>query len=39
MSEAKFDTSLRDSQGTEVTPISPENFDFDAYQDYESSLS
>lgn len=22
MSEAKFDTSLRDSQGTEVTPIS-----------------
>ena len=38
MSEAKFDTSLRDSQGTEVTPISPENFDFDAYQDYEAAL-
>lgn len=38
MGEVKFDTSLRDSQGTEVKPINPEDFDLDAYADYEESL-
>ena len=38
MGEVKFDTSLRDSQGTEVTPVAPENFDLDAYQEYEAGL-
>ena len=38
MGEVKFDTSLRDSQGTEVTPINTENFDLDAYQEYEAGL-
>lgn len=38
MSEVKFDTSLRDSQGTEVSPISPEDFDLDAYQEYEAGM-
>ncbi len=33
-----FDTTKRDSQGTEVAPISPENFDLDAYADYEAAL-
>ncbi|HIX59265.1 MAG TPA: hypothetical protein IAA45_06060 [Candidatus Blautia gallistercoris] len=38
MGEVKFDTSLRDSQGMEVMPISPEQFDLDAYADYEAGL-
>ena len=38
MGEVKFDTTLRDSQGTEVNPIAPEKFDFDAYQEYEAAL-
>lgn len=38
MKHAKFDTTLRDSQGTEVSPIQPEKFDLEAYRDYESSL-
>lgn len=38
MGEVKFDTSLRDSQGTEVAPINPEDFDLDAYQEYEAGL-
>ena len=38
MGDVKFDTSLRDSQGTEVSPIAPENFDFDAYEAYEAAL-
>ncbi|MCL2344150.1 MAG: uroporphyrinogen decarboxylase family protein [Firmicutes bacterium] len=35
---AVFNTSLRDSQSTDVEPIAPENFDFDAYCDYEAGL-
>ena len=38
MAEVKFDTSLRDSQGTEVLPVAPEEFDLDAYFEYEQSL-
>lgn len=38
MAEVKFDTTLRDSQGTSVEPISPEHFDLDAYADYEAQL-
>ncbi len=38
MAEVKFDTTLRDSQGTAVQPISPADFDMDAYADYEASL-
>ncbi|MDO5423467.1 MAG: uroporphyrinogen decarboxylase family protein [Eubacteriales bacterium] len=38
MSEAKFDTTLRDSQGTEVLPVKPEDFDFDAYAEYEAGM-
>lgn len=38
MAEVKFDTTLRDSQGTEVAPIQPEKFDLEAYADYEASL-
>ena len=33
-----FDTTKRDSQGTEVLPVSPEDFDLDAYSDYEAGL-
>ena len=33
-----FDTSKRDAQATEIVPVSPEKFDFDAYADYEKSL-
>lgn len=35
MMDKKFDTSLRDSQGTKVDPVSPERFDLEAYADYE----
>lgn len=38
MKEVKFDTTLRDSQGTRVTPVEPEKFDLDAYKDYEERL-
>jgi len=34
----KFDTSKRDSQATDITPISPEKFDMDAYASYEKTL-
>lgn len=35
MMDRKFDTTLRDSQGTTVEPVSPERFDLEAYADYE----
>ena len=35
---AVFDTSLRDSQSTDVLPIAPERFDISAYSGYEQSL-
>lgn len=34
-----FDSALSDSQATSVKPIQPENFDFEAYSEYESKLS
>lgn len=33
-----FNTELTDSQATNIEPISPETFDFDAYQAYEARL-
>lgn len=33
----KFDTSKSDTQATEVKPVKPDQFDFKAYQEYESS--
>jgi hypothetical protein len=33
-----FDTSKRDSQATDITPVSPEKFDLDAYAAYEPAL-
>lgn len=33
-----FDTSLRDSQGTFVEPVNVEDFDLDAYAEYEHEL-
>ena len=33
-----FDTSLNDSQATEITPLSPSDFDLEAYTDYEQKL-
>lgn len=38
MAEVKFDTSVRDSQGTEIAPISPEKFDLERYVEYEAAL-
>lgn len=35
---ASFNTDLRDSQSTIITPIAPEKFDIQAYADYEQSL-
>ncbi len=35
---AAFDTSKRDSQGTIVSPIAPEQFDLDRYAAYEAAL-
>lgn len=35
---AVFDTSLRDSQSTSVSPLAPERFDLEAYGDYEAAL-
>lgn len=34
----KFDNSIADSQATRVEPVSPQNFDFDAYADYDISM-
>lgn len=34
----KFNNNIADSQATEVEAISPQNFDFDAYVDYDKSL-
>lgn len=33
-----FDIEAADSQATEVPPVSPKTFDFDAYEDYEYAL-
>ena len=33
-----FDTTKRDAQATEIIPVKPESFDFDAYADYEKDL-
>lgn len=33
--DVTFDITSRDSQGTEVSPISPEKFDLEAYHNYE----
>lgn len=38
MKQVKFDTTLRDSQGTKVAPVKPEDFDLDAYAEYEQVL-
>ena len=38
MKQIKFDTTLRDSQGTQVAPIDPENFDLEAYGEYKASM-
>lgn len=38
MEKAKFDTNLRDSQETVVIPIRPEDFDLDAYAEYEAGM-
>ncbi|MBN1362724.1 MAG: hypothetical protein JW993_19150 [Sedimentisphaerales bacterium] len=34
----EFNTESADAQGTEVTPVAPDRFDFDAYADYEAAL-
>lgn len=34
----EFDTTLQDSQGTQIDPIDISQFDLDAYADYEASL-
>lgn len=36
---SKFNNQLSDSQATEVTPISPENFDFEQYEAYATELN
>jgi len=36
--EKEFDYRLKDSQATEVEPLESENFDIDAYFEYEASL-
>jgi hypothetical protein len=33
-----FDTSKRDSQATDIVPLSPDKFDLDVFADYEKSL-
>ncbi|OVE80479.1 hypothetical protein BVY01_00240 [bacterium I07] len=38
MEEKAFDTGLNDSQGTEVDPVQPGQFDIEAYADYAESL-
>lgn len=37
--EKKFDNQLVDSQATEVTPVKPCDFDFDAYDSYAAGLN
>ena len=34
----QFNTELPDSQGTQVSPVSPDQFDYQAYADYEAGL-
>ncbi len=38
MTAKKFDFSLADSQGTDIRPILPEQFDINGYQAYEAGL-
>ncbi|MFC1692441.1 uroporphyrinogen decarboxylase family protein [Candidatus Latescibacterota bacterium] len=38
MTRQTFDYNAADAQATPVEPVSPESFDFKAYEDYESSL-
>jgi Uroporphyrinogen decarboxylase (URO-D) len=38
MQEKPFDNLIADSQGTAVKPVSPRQFDFERYADYEASL-
>jgi hypothetical protein len=38
MPEKEFDYRLKDSQATEVEPVEPEDFDIDAYFEYEAAL-
>jgi hypothetical protein len=38
MKNDAFDTSLRDSQATDVDPVSPDAFDAEEYADYEAGL-
>lgn len=39
MSIKKFNTQIADSQATEVIPVAPEQFDFDAYASYTNELN
>lgn len=39
MMSKKFDNQVADSQATLVTPIKPENFDFDRYESYAAGLN
>jgi hypothetical protein len=38
MSKESFDTDVSDAQATAVKPVTPEEFDFAAYQEYERQL-
>ena len=38
MKQIKFDTTLRDSQGTQTVPIDPADFDLEAYGEYEAAM-
>lgn len=38
MNDKKFDFNLADAQGTDIKPISPEQFDVSRYQEYEAKL-
>ena len=38
MPEKQFDYRIRDAQATEVEPVEPEDFDIDAYFEYEAAL-
>jgi len=38
MAENVFNVNIADSQGTEVAPVAPEDFDYDRYQSYVASL-
>lgn len=35
----KFDNQIADSQATEVVPVTPESFDFEAYESYTTKLN